>query len=60
LCPNCLPEVQGFIRDKSEDTNQKIPGATNTIEDAIKILKENHYVVYPVVATRNRKKASSK
>jgi len=57
LCPDCLPEVQTFIKDKSEDTNQKVASPTNTLEDAIKILKENHYVVYPVVAKRERKKS---
>jgi len=61
LCLDCLTEVQGFIRDSSDLSTKKVASPSNTLEDAIKILKENHYVVYPVVATRNRhKKASSK
>jgi len=57
LCPNCLPEVQGFIRDKSESSSQKVPNPDNIpIEEAIEILKMNHYVVYPVVEHRQKKK----
>jgi len=60
LCPNCLPNVELFIRESTitPATTQKSPA--NSIEDAIKILKENHYVVYPVVTKRERKKASNK
>ena len=62
LCPDCLPKIQNFITDNREQgvKNLEVVSPANTIQDAIKILKENHYVVYPVVTTRNRKKASSK